>query len=84
MLNHAQREITQNGISMGFSGSSVIKNMPSNVGDAGDTSLILGSGRSPGRGNDDLFQYSCLKKSHGQRSLAGYSPWDLKESQLSN
>ena len=25
-------------------------------------------------------QYSCLEKSHGQRSLEGYSPWDSKES----
>ena len=27
---------------------------------AGDTGLIPGSGRSPGEGNDNLFQYSCL------------------------
>ena len=30
----------------------------------------LGSGRSPGEGNGNLFQYSCPGKSHGQRSLA--------------
>jgi len=35
-------------------------------------------------GREDLLekemalQYSCLKKSHGQRSLAGYSPWGCK------
>ena len=46
---------------MGFPGSSVIKNLPSNAGDAGVTSLIPGSRRSPGGGNDNLFQYSCLK-----------------------
>ena len=28
---------------------------------AGDTSLILASGRSPGERNDNPFQYSCLK-----------------------
>ena len=33
---------------------------------------------SPGGGNDSPLQYSCLKN-HGQRSLAGYSPWDGKE-----
>ena len=30
--------------------------------------------------NGNPFQYSCLGKSHGQRSLAGYSPWSRKES----
>ena len=25
------------------------------------------------------LQYLCLEKSHGQRSLAGYSPWGRKE-----
>ena len=38
------------------------------------------SGRSPGEGNGNPLQYSCLEKSHGQRSLAGCSPWDPKES----
>ena len=37
-------------------------------------------GGSPGVGNGNLFQYSCLKKLHGERSLLGYSPWDCKES----
>ena len=44
-----------------------------NAGDTGDTGSIPGSGRSPGGGNGNPFQYSCLQKSHGQRSLAGYS-----------
>ena len=25
------------------------------------------------------LQYSCLENPHGQRSLAGYSPWGHKE-----
>ena len=37
------------------------KNPPANVGDAGDSSLIPGSGRSPGGGNDNPLQYSCLE-----------------------
>ena len=45
----------------------------------GDSGLIPGSGRSPGEGHGDPFQCSCLEKSHGQRSLAGYSPWGPKE-----
>ena len=32
-------------------------------------------GRSPGEGNGTPLQYSCLRKSHGQRNLEGYSPW---------
>ena len=36
----------------------VVKNLPINAGDA---DLILGSGRSPGGGHDNLLQYSCLE-----------------------
>ena len=35
----------------------------------------LGWEDPPGGGNGNPLQYSCLEKSHGQRSLAGYSPW---------
>lgn len=34
------------------------------------------------RGNGCPFQYSCLRKSHGQRILAGCSPWSHKASDL--
>ena len=33
------------------------------VGDAGDIGSILGSGRSPGGGNGNPLQYSCLENS---------------------
>ena len=36
--------------------------------------------RTPGEGNGNLLQDSWLEKSHGERSLAGYSPWGHKES----
>ena len=36
-------------------GGSVVKNPPVNAGDEGDADLILGSGRSPGGGNDNPF-----------------------------
>ena len=49
---------------------------------AGDTGSIPGSGRSPGEGNGNPFQYSCLLKSHGQRSLVDYSSWGCKESDM--
>ena len=39
----------------------VVKNLPASVGDTRDEGLIPGSGSSPGGGNGNLFQYSCLK-----------------------
>ena len=33
---------------------------------------------SPGEGNDNLLQYSCLENTM-EMSLAGYSPWGHKE-----
>ena len=42
----------------GFPGDSDGKESVCNAGDLG---LILGSGRSPGEGNDNLIQYSCLE-----------------------
>ena len=41
----------------GFLGGSVGKESTCNAGDSG---LILGSGRSPGEGNGNPLQYSCL------------------------
>ena len=35
--------------------------LPANTGDAGDTGLIPGSGRSPGGGNSNPLQYSYLE-----------------------
>ena len=46
-----------------FPHGSVVKNLPANAGDAGDVGLIPGSGRSPGGGNGNPLQYSCLKNS---------------------
>ena len=42
---------------MGFSGGSAVKNLPASAGDAGS---ILRSERSPGEGNGNPLQYSCL------------------------
>ena len=44
--------------------------------------MILGLGRSIGGGHGNPFQYSCLENPHGQKSLAGYSPWGCKESDM--
>ena len=47
---------------------------------ARDLGSIPQSGRSPEEGNGNALQYSCLENPHGQRILAGYSPWGCKES----
>ena len=43
-----------------FPGGSVVKSPPANVG---DTDSIPGSERSPGEGNNNPLQYSCLENS---------------------
>ena len=45
------------------------------TGNVGDPVSVPRSGRSPGEGNGNPLQYSCLEKSHGQRSLTSYRPW---------
>ena len=45
-------------MNLGFPGGSLVKNSPANAGDVG---LIPGSGRSPGEGNGNPLQYSCLE-----------------------
>ena len=47
-----------------------------------DLGSIPGLGRSPGEGHGNPLQDSCLENPHGQRSLASYSPWDRKESDM--
>ena len=47
----------------GFPGVTVLKNLPANAGDAPDASLISGPGKSPGGGNDNPLQYTCLENS---------------------
>ena len=52
----------------------VVKNLPANAGYVRDMGLIPGLGRSPGGGNGNPLQIFLPGKSHGQRSLLGYSP----------
>ena len=44
-----------------FPGDALVKNLPANAGDAGDTGSILGSGRSPGGGNGNPWKFSRLE-----------------------
>ena len=55
----------------GFPTGSAVKNLPLN---SGDGCSVPGSGRPPAEGNGNPLQYSC----HGQKCLAGYSPWGYK------
>ena len=59
---------------VGSPDGSVVKNLLASAGDAGS---IPGLGRSPG---ERMATHSSILpwKSHGQRSLAGYSPQDCK------
>ena len=61
---------------VGFPGGSDSKESLCNVGGLGS---IPGLGRSPGRGMATLFSVLTLENPQGQMSLAGYSPWGLKE-----
>ena len=54
-------------------------NLPVN---AGDTGSIPGSGRSPGEGNGNPLQYSCLENPVDRGAREGHSPWDNKESDM--
>ena len=43
-----------------------VKNPPTNAGEARDADLMPGLGRSPGVGNDNPLQCSCLENSMGR------------------
>ena len=62
---------------MGFPGGSDGKVSACNAGDPG---LIPELGRSPWRRKWRPTPVLLPEKSHGQRSLVGYSPWGRKES----
>ena len=60
---------------VGFSGGSAGKEFACNAGDLG---WIPGLGRSPGEGKATFWPGEF----HGQRSLAGNSPWGCKEADM--
>ena len=58
----------------------LVKNPPANVGNPGDAGSIPGWGRSPGVGNGNPLQYSCLENpTEKPEGAGGYSPWACKE-----
>ena len=54
-------------------GAQLVKNLPATQ----ETGVTIACRRK-----QQPLQYSCLDKSHGQRSWVGYSPWDHKESDM--
>ena len=78
----------------GFPGGAVVNNLPANAGDAGDSSLIPQCRKCRRLEFDPwVVNIPCRMKwlptpvflpgkCHGQRSLAGYSQWGQKESDL--
>ena len=55
----------------------VVQNPPANAGDRRDAGLI--PGKMPWRRKWQPMSVFLPGESHGQRSLVGYSPWGLKE-----
>ena len=39
----------------------MVKNLSANAGNVGDASSVPGTGRAPGEGNGNPFQYCCLE-----------------------
>ena len=52
-----------------FTADSVVKNQPANARVTGDMGSNPGLGRSPGGGNGNPLQCSCLENPHRQRGL---------------
>ena len=63
---------------LGFPGGVVIKNPPANAGDTRDVSSIPGSERSPGGGNGNVPQYSCLENSMDRGAWQATVHWITK------
>ena len=76
-MNKVQTLLDDN-VSMGFPGGSVGKNPPANAGDSRDVDLIPGWGRSPGGGNGNPLQYSCLENAT-DKGAWGYKELDTTE-----
>ena len=67
----------------GFPGGSAIKNPPAYAGATGDTGSVPGLGRSPGGGNGNPLQYSCLgnpmDRGAWQATVHGVAELDMTE-----
>jgi len=66
----------------GFLGGASCKESPANARDVKDIGSIPGSGRSPGVGNGNPLQYSCLENSMDGGAWYDYSALSCKESDM--
>ena len=57
----------------------LVKNLPANAGGTRDTCLFPGLGRSPGEGNGNPLQFSCLENSMDRGAWQATVPWGCKE-----
>ena len=57
----------------------LVKNLP-----AMRETWVQSVGKMSWRREWQPLQHSCLENPHGQRSLAGYSPWGCKESDMTD
>ena len=62
-LNYCFSEMSITVFNLGFLGGVAVKNLPANAEDTRNVGLIPGLGRSPGVGNGNPLQYSCLENS---------------------
>ena len=68
----------------------MVKTLPDNIGDTRDAGSIPGSGRSPGEGNGNLLQYSCLENPMDRGAWQttynprGHKEWDTTERTQTN
>ena len=76
-LNHILPKVSVNSAVLGSPGGRDSEESACNAGDQGSIPELE---RSSGEGNCNPLQYSLPGKSHGERSLAGYSPRGRQES----
>ena len=63
---------------LSFPGCAVVKHPPSYAGDARDVGSIPGSRRSPGEGNGNPLQYSCLENPMEEEPDGLQSMWSQR------
>ena len=76
---HWRKDKLPTPVFLSFPGGSVGKESACNAGDLGS---IPGLGRSPGEKKQLSTPVFQPGEFHGQRNLAGYSPWGCKESDI--
>ena len=69
-------------LSEDFPGGTAVKNPLANAGEAGDSGSIHVSGRHPGVGNGNPFQYSCLE-TRGAQGMIGHGVTELDTNEAS-